>query len=374
MRRVDIRTIPEGAVLARALVDQRGAYVLAAGKAVTETMASRLWERGFRYAYVEAPGFEGIDVREPLEPQTFMHVRQLLAPAVSELMQGKEPLLVDVPVLELQEVTGTACAELARQNQGFLLYPAWGTLTDRFIAGVINTAVVAARIGLELGEEEGARHLFLAALLQDLGTWKADRAVDHVGISLNLVRNYRGVSAWVKHIVADHHERLDGSGYPQGKKGEDMHKLPKIMQVAVAYVDMVQEARRPTLPHEAQELLMAEAGTQFDWDAVQALRTAVPGYPAGSVVRLSSGQLGVVVHPGPQGLNRPRVRVLSRWSARRPQAAGGGSEAGAGLDAADAAEERIEFERPEAGGPPETYVEIDLAAEHAVAIKRLLES
>ena len=372
MRRVDIRTIPEGATLARPLVDQRGAFVLAAGKTVTESMVERLWERGFRHAYVHAPGFEGLDVREPLEPQTFQQVRHLLVGLVNQVKQAKDLTQVEVPVLALQDVTKQACDEVAKQNQGFLLYPAWGTLTDRFIAGVVNIACVAARVGVEMVDKDAARHLFLAALLQDLGTWVTDRAAEHVAVSLSIVRSYRELSAWVKHIVADHHERLDGSGYPQGKKEPDLHLLPRIMQVAVAYVELVQDPRNPTLPHEAQEHLMAEAGVLFDWNAVQTLRRVVPGYPTGSVVRLSTSQLGVVVHPGPPSLNRPRVRVLSKKGDRKGERA---QEAPEGAGAPDETMEQTDGPASLSdSGQPAAYEEIDLAVEHAVAIVRLLES
>ncbi|HLT57929.1 MAG TPA: HD domain-containing phosphohydrolase [Limnochordales bacterium] len=368
MRRVDVRTIPEGAILARPLVDQRGAFVLAAGKPVSEAMRERLWDRGFRYAYIEAPGFEGLDVREPLTDQTYQLVRHTLAQVVAEVRHCKDPGEVSLPVDELHEACNVSCEDLARQQQGFLFYPPWGTLADRFVAQSINIAVVAARLGFELAGEEGARHLFLAGLLQDLGQWWDDRPSEHVAASLSLVRGLRSISAWVKHIIADHHERLDGSGYPQGKTAEQLHPLSRIMAVATAYVEMVFAPRHPTLPHEAQEHLMAEAGVLFDWDAVQALRRLVPGYPVGSVVRLSTGQWGVVVDPGPPTLNRPRVRLLAQPGRGEDDGAGAGDEASPEV-AAGAGEGAV----PEGSGEPASYEEIDLAAQHAVAIVRLLD-
>lgn len=320
MRRVDVRTLPEGALLARPLIDQRGAVVLAAGKTVTDTMRDRLWDRGFRHAYIEAAGFEGLDIKEPLSQQTYHAVRHIVSDLVKAVRQCTDPSEVRVPVSELSEAVGAVCEDLRLHKEGFILYPMWGTLADRFVTRAINMAVVAAGLGFELAGEEGARHLCLAGLLQDLGIWLDDRPLEHVGQSLALVRGVREISAWVKHIIADHHERLDGSGYPQGKTAETLQPLSRIMAVTVAYVEMVQDLRRPVLPHEAQEHLMAEAGVLFDWQAVQALRRMVPGYPAGTVVRLSTRAVGVVVDPGPPSLNRPRVRLLG-LAARRARSA-----------------------------------------------------
>ncbi|HEY8417209.1 MAG TPA: HD domain-containing phosphohydrolase [Limnochordales bacterium] len=379
MRRVDIRTIPEGALLARPLVDQRGVVVLAAGKSVSETMRERLWERGFRHAYVEAPGFEGLKVREPLEDHTYQTVRHLLVDVVAALRRGADPSEVRLPVPALLEATSAACEDLARQQQqpeGFLLYPPWGTLADRFVTDSINVAVVAARVGFAVLGEEGARHLFLAGLLQDLGRWLDDRPSEHVAVSLAMVRGIREISAWVKHIIADHHERLDGSGYPQGKRAEALHPLSRVMAVAVAYLELIMKPRRPTLPHEAQEHLMAEAGTLFDWEAVQALRRVLPGYPVGTVVRLSTRRIGVVVHPGPASLNRPRVRLLGRAADREVRLPEPAEE----TEGADEAVGQVPMELeegagagPPAPGKPVSYEEVDLAADHAVAIVEVLD-
>ena len=378
MRRVDIRTIPDGALLARPLVDQRGVVVLAAGKTISETMRERLWERGFRHAYIEARGFEGLRVQEPLADHTYQSIRHLLAEAVATVRRSADPGEVRLPVTGLLEATALACEDLARQQEDFLLYPPWGTLADRFVTDSINVAVVAARVGFAVLGEESARHLFLAGLLQDLGRWLDDRPNEHVAVSLAMVRGIREINAWVKHIIADHHERLDGSGYPQGKKGEALHPLCRVMSVAVAYLDLITRPRRPTLPHEAQEHLMAEAGEVYDLKAVQALRRVLPGYPTGTVVRLSTRRIGVVVHPGPASLNRPRVRLLGL-------AAGGDAAVPNPTEESESADEMVgqrpleldleehDGARPPAPGTPVSYEEVDLAVDHSVAIVEVLD-
>ena len=117
---------------------------------------------------------------------------------------------------------------------------------------------------------------------------------------------------------------------------------------------------------------MAEAGVLFDWNAVQTLRKVVPGYPTGSVVRLSTSQLAVVVHPGPPSLNRPRVRVLSKKGDRKGESALGAPE---DTGAPDETIEQPDWPASLSdSGQPAAYEEIDLAVEHAVAIVRLLES
>ncbi len=316
MRRIHLRHAPQHAVLARPVVDERGAFVLAAGQPLTMNIVERLWERGFRYVYVEHIGFEQLPVHEPLEPQTFMRLRQLLRRMMLHV-RDTPPHQLELPLEELHDVSANACDELSRirPETGFFLYPTWGPVLDERIALAVNIGVVAAVIGRVLKDDKAARHLFTAALLQDLGLWRAERTQEHVAVIKKMLRPLREVSPLVKTVAAQHHERLDGSGYPENLAGEGIHPLAAIMQVAVAYVEMVC-ATRGVLPHEAQEALMAGAGAEFDSEAVKTLIKYVPGYPVGTVLRLSDGREGVVIHPGPPGLNRPRVRLLPAQYAR----------------------------------------------------------
>lgn len=306
MRRINIVNAPPGAVLARPLVDERGAFVLAAGKALNSGTRERLRERGFRYIYVEDIGFEDLQVQEPLEPQTYMRAR-IATRTMIEQVREMEPL--EVPVEELNGLAGDVCEELERipPGEGFLLYPEWGSLLDKRLAFAVNAGVIAAIVGRAIEGVSAARHLFVAALLQDLGLWRVERAQEHVAVAKELLRSKKDVSALVKAVVTQHHERLDGSGYPAGKTGEDIHPLARIMSVVVAYLEMLSSG---ALPHDAQEALMGGAGAEFDAEAVRTLMRHVPGYPVGTVVRLSSGRHAVVSDVGPAALNRPRVRLL----------------------------------------------------------------
>ncbi len=242
MRRINIVNVPPGAVLARPLVDERGAFVLAAGKALNSGTRERLRERGFRYIYVEDIGFEDLQVQEPLEPQTYMRAR-IATRTMIEQVREMEPL--EVPVEELNGLAGDVCEELERipPGEGFLLYPEWGSLLDKRLAFAVNVGVIAAIVGRAIEGVSAARHLFVAALLQDLGLWRVERAQEHVAVAKELLRSKKDVSALVKAVVTQHHERLDGSGYPAGKTGEDIHPLARIMSVVVAVLGNVEQRR-----------------------------------------------------------------------------------------------------------------------------------
>ena len=96
--------------------------------------------------------------------------------------------------------------------------------------------------------------------------------------------------------VRDHHERLDGSGYPAGKPGEDIGRLARILAVADVYTAMIKPRawRAAKVPLTAMQELFAKKGAQFSADICNALVKELGMYPPGSLVRLASEEVAVV--------------------------------------------------------------------------------
>ncbi|MCL2578596.1 MAG: HD-GYP domain-containing protein [Oscillospiraceae bacterium] len=111
--------------------------------------------------------------------------------------------------------------------------------------------------------------------------------------------------------VVQHHERVDGSGYPYGAKKENIHPWSKIISVADVYDALTSNRsyRTASSPGDAIEFLMGGVGKDFDFDVVECFLQKVEIYPIGSKVQLSTGQLAVVYNS--ENKLRPVVRVLS---------------------------------------------------------------
>jgi HD-GYP domain-containing protein (c-di-GMP phosphodiesterase class II) len=115
----------------------------------------------------------------------------------------------------------------------------------------------------------------------------------------------------LKGIVRGHHERWDGSGYPDGTAGDAIHLLPRIAAVADAYDAMTAERpHRPAMsPADAWSAIVAGAGTAFDPGVVAAFREVVAQHPPGTEVALPDGRTGVVADVALHAPSRPTVRV-----------------------------------------------------------------
>ena len=125
-------------------------------------------------------------------------------------------------------------------------------------------------------------------------------------------------------VVLHHHEKTDGSGYPKGLKDSEISLFAKMGAVCDVY-DAITSNRPYKAGWDPAESLrrMAEwANGHFDPSVFQAVVKSLGIYPIGSLVRLNSGRLGIVIEQGEKSLLTPRVKVFfsTRADARiRPE-------------------------------------------------------
>jgi diguanylate cyclase (GGDEF)-like protein/putative nucleotidyltransferase with HDIG domain len=160
----------------------------------------------------------------------------------------------------------------------------------------------AAAIARELGWETAAiDRLRLAAMLHDVGKVRVPEAIlrkpapltaaeweeiaRHPVVGAEIVARVEGldeIGPWIRHS----HERIDGDGYPDGLRGDDIPAASRILLVADAYDAMTSDRsyRRALPPEAAMAELERHAGTQFDPACVDALRTVLARAAPGGVV------------------------------------------------------------------------------------------
>ncbi|WP_374490054.1 HD-GYP domain-containing protein [Zoogloea sp.] len=134
----------------------------------------------------------------------------------------------------------------------------------------------------------------------------------HVDYSLRILSGAPMITQQVLEIVARHHERCDGSGYPVGLRGEEVGLLAEISGVSDVYCAMTRG--RPygeaASSQVALEAVRAQRGTGFSESTVDQFVQCIGIYPVGTLVELNSGEVAVVVAQNRIRRLKPRVMIL----------------------------------------------------------------
>lgn len=192
---------------------------------------------------------------------------------------------------------------------------------------LLDTSALAIAFGRHLGFSHAElADLGLGAMLIDIGKLKLPQELitktgrlteaeqeltrKHVEYGLELVSQAPGVNKRILDIVASHHERYDGKGYPLGLAFRKIPPFARMVAIADCF-DAITSDKPYALgvtPHEAMRKLYDETDRAFQRELVEQFIQCIGIYPTGTLVELTSGEVGVIV--GQNRVRRLRPRLL----------------------------------------------------------------
>lgn len=245
--------------------------------------------------------------------EIFQHARHGGAVDVVRVKRSVEPMIDSI------SRNPDACIWLARLKQ-----------QDQYTyQHSLGASIWAVALGRQLGlPRSDLRSLAIGGLLFDVGKLRiapdllhTDRPLspdelnemrEHVRYGMDLIRETGLMNTDVLDMVAHHHERHNGSGYPQGLRGDAIPVFARIAGIVDCY-DAITSHRSyasATSPSAAIKMLHEAKDVDFQAELVEEFIQAVGIYPAGTLVELSSGEVAVVVAEYRTRRLRPRVMII----------------------------------------------------------------
>lgn len=203
---------------------------------------------------------------------------------------------------------------------------------DRTLASHgMDVCVLSLIVGTEYGCAEDDREMLgVGALLHDIGYVRLPRNVYRKSTALTeqektLMQQHPELAATLRsqgdplpegamRIIAQHHEWLDGSGFPNKLKNGAISRLAQLVGVVDTYDGMVgaRYGRPPLLPHDAirQLFVLGEKG-RYDKALIEVAIKALGVYPIGSLIKLNTSERAVVTGINHTDRLKPKIRIIS---------------------------------------------------------------
>jgi HD-GYP domain-containing protein (c-di-GMP phosphodiesterase class II) len=194
----------------------------------------------------------------------------------------------------------------------------------------LSVAVNLVAFGRHLGyPKQSLSHLGLLGMLLDLGKIKIpsellekherltpaefDHVKQHVQFGLDILHKTPNIHSDVLDGVAQHHERMNGKGYPFGLVGEKITVFGRMAGIADSYAAMTQQRNyaETASPHEALQTMSSYEGTQFHSEMLEQFIQSIGAFPVGSLVELSTGEVAVVATHNKLKRLKPKVMIIT---------------------------------------------------------------
>ncbi|WP_239585698.1 HD-GYP domain-containing protein [Lysinibacillus composti] len=318
--------------IGRTIYNEAGHPLLKADAIVSDRIIERLKQLNIRYVYIDDLISSGIEVEESVPTEKRMKIVNQITDSFHKIkgLNFKDASLV----LDKQsKVIGVIVDDLLDSilNSEEILT----VLTDAFLYDEylyqhsFQVTLYSLAIAKELGySSNDLRNIGIGAMLHDVGKLmvptsillKPGRLSDeeyetmkhHTTYGFEILRNLHTISLLVAHCAFQHHERLDGSGYPRGLVDYEIHPYAKVIAVADVFdaVTSNRVYREKMLPSQGICIIDAGSGTLYDAKVVEALKRSVVHYPNGTIVMLSDGRRGVVAKQNIADSSRPIIRIF----------------------------------------------------------------
>ncbi len=198
--------------------------------------------------------------------------------------------------------------------------------TEPIYSHPLNVAVLSMMVGREIRlDAQDMKLLGMGALFHDLGKSRIEKKLllkrgqlskpeqevieRHPAFGVEILSKIKEFPDGATDIVLQHHERMDGSGYPTEMSGESIHPMARIVAIADTYDNLCnnKEPEESLTPYLALSYMFGQQKKLFDTELLASFIRCLGVYPPGTVVQLTNGTIGMVMSVNPHNQLRPSV-------------------------------------------------------------------
>ncbi|WP_432409531.1 HD-GYP domain-containing protein [Wukongibacter sp. M2B1] len=339
MRLIPLSVVRDGVFLAQTLYNTDGKVLLVKGTKLTYKYIQKIKEHGFYSIYI-FDEYSEQELDDIIKPQIRRKAIDTIQNIYNNFITTQDAI---INPLKKDKINSQSQANLSEiQNMAKLIVDDIFSQPKLLISLVdiksldtytfnhsVNVGVLALTLGIAYGLNRNDLYdLTLGCMLHDVGKIFVPNEIlnkrgklndeefkiiqEHCEKGFTYLRENTDLGPRVRIVALQHQERYDGSGYPQGLKGDQINTLSQIAAIADVYDALTSDRpyRKALSPHEAIEYLMGSGGTHFNMNMIRSFLQKIIPFPVGTVVKLSNGFIGTVEKINHEILLKPTVKVF----------------------------------------------------------------
>lgn len=331
------RSLQKGMKIDQAIVDRRGRILIARGALMDEYLIDSLMKLGINGVYIregeEDPEEENISLlaksvieKTRVEDRAKVKLTESVKKRVAE---GIQYLYNNTETQDFADATDKITGDLMHaisDNEAIAVDISTLKISDEYtFKHSVDVATMAMIVAKQHGlNEKEVYEIGIAGLLHDLGKSKIPNEVlnkpgrltdeefeimkQHSVYGYEILKEKEGYSPAVLLGVLQHHEKMNGRGYPLGVSADKMHLFAKILSIVDIYDALVTERsyKKAFSQRDAVEMIMSMT-QELDLDVMKSFLESMILYPVDTIVQLSNGEKAKVVQNNPGYILRPKV-------------------------------------------------------------------
>lgn len=287
--------------------------------------SEKLLHLGINYVYVIDELSEGIEVQDIVDNSTRHACKLTLQHTIKNYLSSD--------CFHVSDLVGSVSKildEILENRDVMISLKEIGSKDESTYIHSISTTIYSLLLAIELGFDEKMLHkLAMGTLLHDIGKLMLDSNIifkqgkltdnefeyikTHTTLGYEALQNCSSLTELSRIIALSHHEKLDGSGYPNRIASNQIHPFVRIVTIADVYDALTSDRcyRKRWTAKQAMDHLIEHSGTLYDTEFVRVFMQHICIYPNGSIIRLSNGQLAIVKEQNKFMPERPIVRIIA---------------------------------------------------------------
>lgn len=300
-----------------------------AGNKLTQKSISSFIARDIIGAYIEFDGTEGIEIKEIFPMEIKVRVTAEVKRIFQSLLLEKGRSFQNIKALN--QVADYLVNVISENEECMMNIIDIKNYNEYAYVHSMQVSITCVLIGKKLKfSNSKLKDVAIAGLLHDLGKTFIPLEIlekegpltedefnimrQHPNLALSKLTSCKTLSKEILDGIGQHHEKMDGTGYPHNLCGDEISEFAKIIAIADVYDALTTDrSYRPAWDaHKAVDYMISCADSHFDVCYLNAFLSVVAAYPIGVLVRLNNGLVAVVVGSNVGLPLNPIIKILTR--------------------------------------------------------------